>query len=118
MNSAAAEKFAKEWVEAWNAHDLPRVLAHYSDDFEMSSPVITQVTGHPDGRLQGKEAIGAYWAKALALFPNLKFEPICTLLGVNSLVIHYYGATGKRVAEVFHFNEAGLVDRAHAHYES
>lgn len=117
MNNAAAEQFAKEWVEAWNAHNLPRVLAHYTDDFEMRSPVITQVTGNPEGRLKGKEAVGAYWAKALARFPHLKFEPICTLLGVNSVVIHYHGANGKRVAEVFDFNETGLVYRAHAHYE-
>lgn len=117
MNRQGAEQFAREWLEAWNAHDLQRVLAHYTDDFEMSSPVITQVTGDPLGRLQGKAAVGAYWAKALALFPALRFEPICTLVGVNSVVIHYRGATGKRVAEAFSFNEAGLVYRAHAHYE-
>ncbi|EIC29135.1 MULTISPECIES: nuclear transport factor 2 family protein [Methylomicrobium] len=117
MNRELAERFAKNWLDAWNAHDLPRILAHYTDDFEMSSPVIIQVTGNPEGRLQGKQAVGAYWTKALALFPNLRFEPICTLIGVNSIVIHYMGATGKRVAEVFHFNEAGLVCRAQAHYE-
>lgn len=117
MNQQAAEQFAQDWLEAWNAHDLARVLAHYTDDFEMSSPVITQVTGNPAGRLQGKAAVGAYWAQALALFPMLRFEPICALLGVDSVVIHYYGATGKRVAEVFSFDEAGLVYRAHAHYE-
>jgi hypothetical protein len=117
MNREAAEKFACEWLEAWNAHDLDRILSHYTEDFEMSSPVITKVTGNPDGRLQGKVVVGRYWAKALELFPTLKFIHICTLLGVNSVAIHYYGATGKRVAEVFNFNEAGLVYRAHAHYE-
>ncbi|MEC4747918.1 nuclear transport factor 2 family protein [Methylomicrobium sp. Wu6] len=117
MNREFAEHFAKNWLDAWNAHDLPRILAHYTDDFEMSSPVIIQVTGNPEGRLQGKQAVGAYWTKALTLFPNLRFEPLCTLIGVNSIVIHYVGATGQRVAEVFHFNEAGLVFRAQAHYE-
>ncbi len=118
MNKERAAHFAQDWLDAWNAHDLPRVLAHYTDDFEMSSPVITQITGNPAGRLQGKPAVGAYWAQALTLFPQLRFEPICTLVGVDSVVIHYVGATGKRVAEVFQFNEAGLVTRAHAHYES
>jgi ketosteroid isomerase-like protein len=27
-----AESFAVEWIEAWNGHDLPRVLSHYTDD--------------------------------------------------------------------------------------
>lgn len=117
VNADFAARFAQEWLDAWNAHDLPRVLSHYTDDFEMASPVITQVTGLAEGRLRGKPAVAAYWARALALLPQLRFEPICTLVGVNSVVIHYVGATGKRVAEVFHFNEAGLVTHAQAHYE-
>lgn len=118
MNKEFADHFASEWLQAWNAHDLDRILAHYSDDFEMVSPVIVQVTGNQEGRLQGKHAVGAYWAKALTLFPNLQFTHICTLVGVNSVAIHYLGATGKRVAEVFQFNPQGLVVRAHAHYEA
>lgn len=118
VDAAFAQAFAKEWLEAWNAHDLARVLSHYSDDFEMCSPVIVQVTGKAEGRLQGKEAVGAYWARALALFPDLKFTPLCTLLGVDSITLHYVGATGKRVAEVFQFNPQGQVVRAHAHYEA
>lgn len=35
-----AERFAKDWVDAWNRHDLEAVLSHYADDFEMSSPYI------------------------------------------------------------------------------
>ena len=117
MNRESAEQFANDWINGWNTHDLQSILSHYSDDFEMSSPVITQVTGNPDGVLKGKQAVGEYWSKALQLFPDLKFTHICTLLGMNSVVIHYYGATGKRVAEVFTFNSAGLVCKAHAHYE-
>ncbi len=37
-----AESFAAEWIAAWNARDLLRVLSHYTDDFEMSSPFIEQ----------------------------------------------------------------------------
>jgi len=36
-----AEGFAKEWVAAWNSHDLDRILGHCDDDFEMSPPIIT-----------------------------------------------------------------------------
>lgn len=118
MNKEFAAHFANEWLQAWNAHDLERVLSHYSDDFEMFSPVIAQVMGIKEGRLQGKSVVGAYWAKALVMFPDLAFTPVCTLIGVNSITIHYIGATGKRVAEVFQFNEENQVIRAHAHYET
>lgn len=118
MNKEHADRFASEWLKAWNSHDLDGILSHYIDDFEMTSPVIVQVTGNKEGRLQGKPAVGAYWAKALSMFPNLQFTHICTMIGVNSITIHYLGATGKRVAEVFQFNPDGLVVRAHAHYEA
>ena len=45
MTDQAASEFACEWIEAWNAHDLGRVLAHYDDDFEMSSPFIEALAG-------------------------------------------------------------------------
>ncbi len=116
MNRAFADRFAREWLDAWNAHDLDRILSHYHDAFEMCSPVIVRLAGQADGCLRGKQAVGAYWAQALARFPDLRFELICTLCGVDSLVIHYLGATGQRVAEVFEFDQEGLVIRAHAHY--
>jgi ketosteroid isomerase-like protein len=34
LTQTTAEAFASEWIEAWNSHDLDRILAHYSDDFE------------------------------------------------------------------------------------
>jgi hypothetical protein len=117
MDQAVAHRFAHEWIEAWNSHDLERVLAHYSDDFEMNSPVIMQIAGEPSGRLTGKEAVGAYWAKALTMIPDLRFELIAVLTGVESVVVQYRGAGGRLAAEVFHFGPDGKVVRAFAHYE-
>ncbi len=110
-----AEHFAAEWVEAWNSRDLERILAHYSDDFEMSSPVITQITGEPSGKLKGKQAVGAYWARALELIPTLRFELSEVLVGVDSVTLCYLGPRGKS-AEVFFFDDEGKVVRAAAHY--
>jgi hypothetical protein len=111
-----AEHFATAWVDAWNNHDLEQILAHYADDFEMSSPVIIQIAGEPSGTLKGKEAVGAYWARALDLIPDLHFELITTLVGVNSITLYYKGARGRLAAEVFHFGPDGKVATAFAHY--
>ena len=110
-----ADHFAADWIAAWNAHDLQRVLAHYADNFEMSSPYIVQLLGEPAGKLKGKAAVGAYWRRALERMPTLRFELVDTLVGVDSLVLYYKGARGL-AAEVFFFNEAGLVSKAAAHY--
>jgi len=110
-----AEHFASDWIDSWNSHDLDRILSHYSDQFEMSSPVIIQVVGEPSGTLKGKEAVSAYWAEALRLIPDLRFELLSTLIGVNSITLYYKGARGLS-AEVFHFGPDQKVVRAYAHY--
>ena len=118
MDSKFAADFAVEWIAAWNVHDLPRVLSHYTDDFEMTSPKIVQIAGEPSGRLAGKVAVGAYWTTALARIPDLHFELLAVTHGIDSVVLHYRGAGGQLAAEVFFFNSAGLVIRACANYKS
>jgi hypothetical protein len=112
-----ATRFVIEWLGAWNAHDIDRILSHYSEDFEMFSPAIARVTGSATGSIRGKQAVGEYWVKALTLHPNLEFVHVCSLIGVDSLVVHYIGVANRRVVEVFNFDSDGLVSRAHAYYE-
>lgn len=110
------ENFAKEWIEAWNSHDLDRILSHYSEDFTMSSPYIAQIAGVESSSLTGKPAVRAYWATALRKMPALRFELVQTLVGAESVVIYYRGVRGM-AAEVFFFGQDHLVHRAAAHYE-
>jgi ketosteroid isomerase-like protein len=110
-----ADRFASEWIEAWNGHDLDRILAHYSEDFVMSSPRIAVVAAEPTGVLKGKPAIGAYWKRALELTPTLHFELISTFVGADCVVLHYRGVRGP-AAEVFFFDAGGSVVRAAASY--
>jgi len=116
MERAFAEQFAADWIDSWNAHDLGRVLSHYTDDFEMSSPFIIQVAGEPSGRLCGKAGVGAYWSKALQLIPDLHFELVSVLVGVGSVTIYYKGAGSRLAAEVFFFDPNQKVSRSVAHY--
>ncbi|HUA36861.1 MAG TPA: nuclear transport factor 2 family protein [Candidatus Sulfopaludibacter sp.] len=111
-----AKSFAAEWIAAWNARDLPRVLSHYSDDFEMSSPFIIEIAEEPSGRLRGKEKVRACWQVALAKNPELHFELLDVFVGANSVVLHYQRNSGQRAAEILFFNEQGLVYRAAANY--
>ena len=115
IDKTFAENFANDWNESWNGHDLDRILSHDSDDFEMSSPLIVQIAGESSAMLKGKSALGAYWAKALERIPDLRFELVTTLVGAESITIYYRGVRGLP-AEIFHFNDAGKVSKAFAHY--
>jgi ketosteroid isomerase-like protein len=34
------KEFAEEWIASWKSHDLDRILAHYADDVEVTTPMI------------------------------------------------------------------------------
>ena len=115
LSKEFADHFASDWIDSWNSHDLDRILGHYSDDFMMSSPRIADIANEPSGVLRGKVSVAAYWKRALELLPTLRFELIRVYVGSDSLIIHYNGARGP-AAEVFFFDQAGLVTRAAANY--
>jgi len=108
--------FAAKWIAAWNSHDLARVLAFYTDDFEMSSPHIVNLMGEPSGTLHGKPAIRDYWEKAMRLFPGLHFTLETTYIGANSVVICYTNQVGGRCGELLVFNDEGKCFRSAAHH--
>ncbi len=109
------EEFAREWIAAWNSHDIERILAHYEEAFEFSSPVLAKVSPVSGGKLTGKAAARAYWSKGLAARPDLHFETVTVLKGVQSAVIYYTGLGGKLCAEFFVFGASGKVASSHAH---
>lgn len=101
-----ARHFAAEWIEAWNSHDLERILSHYADDFEMHSPFIIERMGKPSGMLKGKEKVRSYWEKGLA-DGKLRFTLEEALAGVNSIAIRYRRHTGHSAVEVLFFGGGG-----------
>jgi len=109
MEIAEARRFAQEWVDAWNAHDIDGVLAHFADDAEFSSPVAAQLLPGTGGVLRGKAAIRAYWAVGIERIPDLRFEVVDVYTGVDLIVINYRNHTGGLVNEVLHLGADGLV---------
>jgi hypothetical protein len=116
LSEGWAKRFAEEWIQAWNSHDLEQILFHYVEDFEMTTPFIAKSMNEPSGTIRGKRNVGAYWAKALAQVPDFQFELLDVLLGVGSIIIYYRGAFGELAAEVLFFDECKKVVRAVAHY--
>ncbi len=116
MTDIQAQIFAQSWLTAWNQHDLAAILAHYTDDFSMTTPMIQKFTGDSSGTLQGKTAIAAYWQAALEKIPDLTFEIIAVTAGVNSISIFYHSVMNKVAIETFFFNAEGKVFKAIANY--
>jgi ketosteroid isomerase-like protein len=108
MELDEAQRFAEEWVAGWNAHDLDRIMRHYSDDVVFSSPVAARIIDGSDGVLRGIEALRAYWGEGLRRNPDLRFEVVGVCVGIDTVVINFRHQTGQIAAEVLTFSD-GLV---------
>lgn len=116
MSAIDFQQHCQDWIVVWNAHDLERILKHYSDDIDFCSPFVSKLTGSADGRIHGKPALRDYFAKGLRAYPDLKFEFIRVYPGVRSCVLEYQSVNQLRAAEVMEFDDNGLVCRVMAHY--
>ncbi|MGY4516253.1 nuclear transport factor 2 family protein [Lysobacter sp. HA18] len=118
MDAFSAEWIADDWIDAWNAHDLERILSHYSEDVTLSSEMVRTVTGRDDLTVIGKPALREYWRQGLARFPDLHFQPIHAFPGARSLVLVYHAVSGLIGAEFMRLNTDGKICEVHAHYRS
>jgi hypothetical protein len=96
-----AKEFAKEWIAAWNSHDLDRILSHYAVEIEFLSPFARKRTGK--GRVIGIPA-------------ELKFDLRDVLIGHDCLTILYRNHRGQEVAETVEFGDGQKVIRSSACY--
>jgi steroid delta-isomerase len=113
------ERFVQEWINAWSANDLDRLLAHYREDAVFNSPRALALTG--SAQVEGRSALREYWGAAIARRPSRRFVLDRYIWDADrrELVILYENqadGTSTRACEVFHFDGDGLVDRAEALY--
>jgi ketosteroid isomerase-like protein len=111
-----AASFGSTWIEAWNSHDLDRILEHYANDVTFHSPFIVKVLGDDRGRIVGKQALRAYFAKALAAYPDLHFTLRTVLSGVDGITLYYTSVKGLLAAETMLLDASGNIATVHAHY--
>lgn len=115
ISAGAIAEFERDWIDAWNAHDLNRILSHYRDDVRFVSPLAARA-GTPEGTLHGRDALRAYFERGLATYPRLHFEPIAALGGVRSIALHYRAIEDRQAIEVMELDARGQVRRASVHY--
>ena len=82
----------KHWVAAFEAKDLDRVLAFYTNDVIFHSPLVARLSHDPSGSArQGGAA--RLRKKGFEVFDHIKFTVLDVLRGVDSIAIHYKGIT-------------------------
>lgn len=115
FSKSEAMAFAEAWIAAWNAHDVDRVLSHYTDNFDFISPLAQELGFDPNGKVRGKERMREYWSTALKKNPDLKMKLIDVLTGPGSLVVLFESNHVRRAIDVLWFDDAGMIERSSAH---
>jgi hypothetical protein len=109
-------EFASEWIDAWNARDLDRILKHYAREIQFTSPFVERLLQCKENTLHGIAGLRIYFGRALNAYPDLRFTLRRVYSGPRSLVIEYESVSKMLAAEMMEFNDAGLVIRVNAHY--
>lgn len=109
--------FAEEWVDAFNAHDLERILAHYAEDVVLISPIYLQFTEGRSDEVSGIAALRDYFGAALARYPALRFTLLEVADGARGPCLRYHSNLGDRIAmECFELDGSGRAKRVLCHY--
>ena len=112
-----ANEFARQWIAAWNAHNLDLIITHYSDDVVFSSPFVTRLGAGASGSLHGRAALLEYFGAALDKFPALNFRLRAVLIGIDTVTILYDSVNGLLAAETMALSDTGRITRVWAQYD-
>ena len=89
ISNRGPSELAAKWEEAWNSHDLDRILALYSEDVIFKSPRIRTVSGKESGVLRGKSAVRDYLCRIFDRRPDLNCYVDHVFAGVDSVALEY-----------------------------
>ena len=108
--------FARQWIAAWNSHDVDAIMSHYAADVVLTSPVAAKLLDDPSGTVRGEAALRNYFSRGLEAYPNLHFELLDVMVGLSSVVLCYTNQKGTKTAEFMEMNDHGRVLRVVANY--
>ena len=110
-----AWSWAATECDAWNRRDLEAIMMRYAEDVALSSPAVVTRTGRADGWLHGKAEVREYFAIGLQA-PDLRFELVDVLFGVNAICMIFRRETGVTVSDLFELDDQDRVIRLLACY--
>src|SRR5581483_8606907 len=116
LTETKARKFAKDWIEAWNSHDVDAIMDHYAPQVKLTSPVAARLLDDAAGSVVGSEALRKYFQKGLEVYPELSFELLDVMWGISSVILYYRNHVGTKSGEFMEFDSEGKVVRVVANY--
>jgi predicted SnoaL-like aldol condensation-catalyzing enzyme len=113
MTSQKNLSIAHAWFEAFNAHNLEKLLSLYDDDAQHYSPKLKIRHPETNGLVSGKNALRTWWQDAFDRLPTLNYQ-VTSLTANSDRVFMEYNRTVTNeddmlVAEVLEIKEGLIV---------
>lgn len=67
------EQIAHRWFEAFNAHDLEKLLSLYDENAQHFSPKLKLRQPETEGFIKGKDALRLWWKDSFERLPQLTY---------------------------------------------
>jgi hypothetical protein len=99
MTNGDAITQAKNWIAAWNAHDLDAILLHYSPNVVFEARTVATRWNKVDGKFHGIGELRDHFALGLELAPNLHFELEQVFIAPSGYSVLYTRGNGNRVID-------------------
>ena len=111
--SVDIEQIAHQWFDAFNEHDIEKLLALYHDDAEHYSPKLKVRRPETWGLIMGKDALRDWWQDAFYRLPTLRYNPTTLTSNDNRVVMEYIrqveGEPDMMVAEMLEVKDGLIV---------
>lgn len=114
------EHIALKWFEAFNEHDLEKLLSLYDEDAQHYSPKLKLRQPETNGYVKGKQALHDWWRDAFDRLPSLHYN-VTLLTSNNERVFMEYvrqvdGEPDMLVAEVLELNDVGNIKASRVYH--
>lgn len=104
---------AHRWFEAFNAHDLEKLLSLYDDHAQHFSPKLKIRQPETNGLVTGKDALRAWWQDAFERLPSLHYKVTSLTANDDRVFMEYIRQVGSEpdmlVAEVLEVKNGSII---------
>jgi limonene-1,2-epoxide hydrolase len=113
MTSQKNLSIAHAWFEAFNSHNLEKLLSLYDDEAEHFSPKLKIRHPETNGLVTGKNALRTWWQDAFDRIPTLHYKVTSLTANSDRVFMEYIRTVENEedmlVAEVLEIKEGNIV---------
>jgi len=113
MSTEKNLSIAHLWFEAFNAHNLEKLLSLYDDEAQHFSPKLKIRHPETNGLVIGKEALRSWWQDAFDRLPTLHYKVTSLTSNADRVFMEYIrtvqGEDAMLVAEVLEIKESRII---------